>query len=79
MPAPEPSRSGPVRPARIVVAGHDRLVITRSKRDGTICVLRPPGADPADILSVARLVLPEGPYGTLAEELGMPAHWASDQ
>lgn len=70
---------GPIKPARIVMADYDRLIITRSKRDGTICVLRPPGADPADILRVARLVLPEGPYGTLAEKLGVPAHWPMDQ
>jgi hypothetical protein len=66
-------------PARIVVADHDRLVITRNKHDDTICVLRPPGEDPADILRVARLVLPEGHYGTLAEQLGLPASWPMNQ
>jgi hypothetical protein len=62
-------------PTRIVMADHERLVITRSKVDDTICVLRPPGENPAEILRVARLVLPEGPYGTLAEQLGLSASW----
>ena len=68
-----------IPPARIVMADHDRLVVTRNKNDDTICVLRPPGEDPADILRVARLVLPEGHYGTLAEQLGMPANWPMNQ
>lgn len=63
------------RPTRIVMADHERLVITRSKVDDTICVLRPPGENPAEILRVARLVLPEGPYVTLAEQLGLSASW----
>ena len=37
--------------------------MTRSKPDDTVYVLRPPGEDPRAILRVARLVLPEGPYG----------------
>lgn len=61
--------------ARIVLADHDRLVVTRSHPDGTIYVLRPPRQDPAAILRVARLVLPEGPYRELAGQLGMPASW----
>jgi LysM repeat protein len=65
--------------ARIVMADHDRLVITRNKHDDTICVLRPPGEDPADILRVARLVLPEGHYGALAEQLGVSANWPMNQ
>jgi hypothetical protein len=76
---PVPANPDRIEPARIVMADHDRLVITRSKRDGTICVLRPPGEDPADILRVARLVLPEGPYGTLAEKLGVSASWPMNQ
>ena len=59
--------------ASIVLADHDRLVVTCSKRDDTVYVLRPPGEDPRAILRVARLVLPEGPYGELAKQLGMPA------
>ena len=72
---PAPTHQDHIQPARIMVADHDRLVITRSKTDDTICVLRPPGEDPAAILRLARLVLPEGPYGKLAEQLGLPASW----
>ena len=57
----------------IILADHDRLVVTRSIGDDTVCVLRPPGADPREILRVARLVLPEDPYGELADQLGVPA------
>ncbi len=59
--------------AHIVLADYDRLVVTRNMRDGTVYVLRPPGEDPKAILRVARLVLPEGSYGELAKQLGMPA------
>jgi hypothetical protein len=58
-----------------VLADHERVVVTCNKRDDTICVLRPPGEDPMEILRVARLVLPEGPYGELAERLKVPANW----
>jgi LysM repeat protein len=77
--APAGSGQGPgvVQPragkARIMVADYDRLVVTRCQRDGTVYVLRPPGADPREILRVARLVLPEGSYGELADQLGIPA------
>ena len=57
----------------IILADHDRLVVTRSIGDDTVFVLRPPGADPREILRVARLVLPEAPYGELADQLGLPA------
>jgi LysM repeat protein len=63
----------------IVLADYDRLVVTCSTRDGTVCVLRPPGQDPAAVLKAARLVLPEGPYEELAELLGLPASWPLDQ
>jgi LysM repeat protein len=76
---PPPAHSGRIKPSRILIADHERLIITRDKRDDTICVLRPPGEDPADILRVARLVLPEGPYGTLAERLGISPNWPMDQ
>jgi LysM repeat protein len=76
---PVPAHEGRIEPARIVMADHDRLVVTRNKQDDTICVLRPPGGDPADILRVARLVLPEGHYGRLAEHLGLPANWPMNQ
>ena len=79
VPAHHNAHQDRIEPARIVMADHDRLVITRNKHDDTICVLRPPGGDPADILRVARLVLPEGHYGTLAEKLGMPASWPMNQ
>ena len=58
-----------------MVADYPRLVVTRSTGDGTVYVLRPPGQDPAAILRVARLVLPEGPYRELAGQLGLPASW----
>ena len=61
--------------AGIVVADHDRLVVTRSQPDDTVYLLRPPGQDPREILRVARLVLPEDPYRELAAWLGMPASW----
>jgi LysM repeat protein len=61
--------------ARIVLADYDRLVVTRSTGDGTVCVLRPPGEDPRAILRAARLVLPEEPYDELAGQLGVPASW----
>src|SRR6201996_6316289 len=76
---PAPAPEGRMQPTRIVMADHDRLVITRSKQDDTICVLRRPGEDPADILRVARLVLPEGHYGKLAEQLGLSANWPMNQ
>jgi LysM repeat protein len=79
VPAHQEAHQDRIQPARIVMADHDRLVITRNKHDDTICVLRPPGEDPADILRVARLVLPEGQYGTLAEQLGMSANWPMNQ
>jgi hypothetical protein len=57
----------------IVLADHDRLVVTCNQHDDTVYVLRPPGEDPKAILRVARLVLPEARYGELARQLGMPA------
>ena len=66
-------RPGCPQRARIILADHDRLVVTRQTDDGTIYVLRPPGEDPRAILRVARLVLPEEPYDELARQLGVPA------
>ena len=57
----------------IVMADYDRVVVTRSQRDGAVFVLRPPGEDPRVILRAARLVLPEDPYEELADQLGVPA------
>jgi LysM repeat protein len=61
--------------ARVVLADYDRVVVTCRPGDGTVYVLRPPGEDPRAILRAARLVLPEGPYRELAEQLGLPASW----
>jgi LysM repeat protein len=61
--------------SRIVVAEYDRLVVTHSKDDNAVYVLRPAGADPEAIMRVARLVLPEHAYRELARELGLPASW----
>jgi hypothetical protein len=73
-PGPGPGGQRPsAKRAHIVLADYDRLVVTRNMRDDTVYVLRPPGEDPGAILRVARLVLPEGPYGELAKQLGMPA------
>ena len=69
---PHPARAAPGR-SSIVLADHDRLVVTCNKTDETVYVLRPPGEDPRAILRVARLVLPEGPYWELARQLGVPA------
>ena len=63
----------------IVLVDYDRLVVTCSARDGSVCVLRPPGQDPAAVLKAARLVLPEDPYEELAELLGVPASWPLEQ
>ena len=75
--------AGQLRPApdktSIVLADHDRLVVTCNTADETIYVLRPPGEDPRAILRVARLVLPEGPYWELARQLGVPAVEPVDQ
>ena len=57
----------------IVLADYDRVVVTCRPGDDAVYVLRPPGEDPRAILRAARLVLPEGPYGELAEHLGVPA------
>jgi hypothetical protein len=61
--------------ARIVLADYDRLVVTHCGTDGTVCVLRPPGSDPEEILLAARLVLAQDRYEELADHLGVPAHW----
>jgi hypothetical protein len=71
---PGPQRSCAEK-AHIILADHDRLVVTRSRRDDTVYVLRPPGEDPRAILRVARLVVPESRYGELAEALGVPSSW----
>ena len=62
----------------IVLADYDRVVVTHSPGDGAVYVLRPPGEDPRAILRAARLVLPEGPYGELAGQLGVPGGWPAE-
>jgi LysM repeat protein len=69
---PDPGRPA-AEEAGIVLADYDRVVVTQSLHDGTVYVLRPPGADPRVILRAARLVLPEDPYEELADQLGVPA------
>ena len=61
--------------AHIVLADYERLVVTHSREDGTIYVLRPPDVDPQAILLAARLVLAQDRYEALAGHLGVPAHW----
>jgi hypothetical protein len=60
---------------RIIETDYDQVVVTHSVEDRTVYVLRPPGAEPTAILQAARLVLSEGPYRQLAEQLGMSADW----
>jgi hypothetical protein len=64
--------------AHIVLADYERLVVTHSRQDGTVYVLRPPGADPHAILLAARLVLAQDRYEQLAGHLGVPAHWPTE-
>jgi hypothetical protein len=64
--------------ARIVQAGHERLIVTYSVRDDIVYVLTPPGEDPAAVLRAARLVLPDDTYEDLASHLGVSADWASE-
>jgi len=64
--------------ARIVQAGHERVIVTYSVRDDVVYVLTPPGEDPATVLCAARLVLPADTYEVLVSHLGLPADWASE-
>jgi hypothetical protein len=61
--------------ARIVLADHERLIVTYSIADDTVYVLTPPGEDPRAVLRAARLVLPDDTYEVLAGHLGVPANW----
>lgn len=58
--------------ARIVLADHERLIVTYTAHDDTVYVLTPPGEDPRAVLHAARLVLPEDTYEDLADHLGVP-------
>lgn len=64
-----------VEKARIVLADHERLIVTYSTADDTVYVLTPPGEDPRAVLRAARLVLPDDTYEVLAGHLGVPANW----
>ena len=76
------ARRRAARPAaadgHIVLADYERLVVTHSRPDGTVYVLRPPDADPQAILLAARLVLAQDRYEQLAGHLGVPAHWPTE-
>lgn len=61
--------------ARIVLADHERLIVTYSVRDDTVYVLTPPGEDPRAVLRAARLVLPQDTYDDLADHLGVSSTW----
>jgi LysM repeat protein len=71
---PGPARDHAGR-ARIILADHDRLVVTYCARDHAVYVLAPPGQDPRTVLGAARLVLPEATYEDLAGHLGVPSGW----
>ena len=45
--------------ARIILADHERLIVTYSVRDHTVYVLSPPDEDPRIVLQAARLILPD--------------------
>jgi LysM repeat protein len=61
--------------AKIIVADHERLIVTYCARDHAVYVLTPPGEDPRAVLRAARLVLPEETYEDLAGHLGVPSAW----
>jgi hypothetical protein len=61
--------------AKIILADHERLIVTYSISDHTVYVLTPPGEDPRVVLAAARLVVPEDTYQDLAGHLGVPAAW----
>ncbi|MGH3179984.1 MAG: hypothetical protein ACRDPF_39690 [Streptosporangiaceae bacterium] len=61
--------------ARIILADHERLIVTYCASDNTVYVLTPPGEAPRAILRAARLVLPEETYEDLADHLGVPSAW----
>jgi LysM repeat protein len=64
--------------AKIILADHERLIVTYSVRDHTVYVLTPPGEDPMAVLAAARLVLPEDTYKDLAGRLGVPSGWPAE-
>ena len=70
---------GTARPAadkaRIILADHERLIVTYCARDHAVYVFTPPGEDPQAVLRAARLVLPEETYEDLAGHFGVPSRW----
>ena len=64
--------------ARIILADHERLIVTYSVRDDTVYVLTPPGEDPQAVLRAARLILPDEKYEELAAHLGVRPDWPSE-
>jgi hypothetical protein len=77
--APGPASPGPAgraaAKAKIILADHERLIVTYCARDHAVYVLTPPGEDPRAVLRAARLVLPEDTYEELAGHLGVPSAW----
>ena len=77
-PAPAGTRASAPRAAartRIILADHERLIVTYCTQDDTVYVLTPPGEDPRAVLRAARLVLPEDTYEELAGHLGVLSGW----
>ena len=70
--------AGAAGSARIVLAGHERVVVTYSVRDGVGYVLTPPGEGPGAVLRAARLVLPDDAYEELASRLGVSVDWSEE-
>jgi LysM repeat protein len=61
--------------ARIILADHERLIVTYCVGDNAVYVLTPPDEDPRTVLKAARLVLPEDTYEDLADHLGVSSAW----
>jgi LysM repeat protein len=72
---PRPRPPGPAGKATIILADHERLIVTYCASDHAAYVLTPPGEDPRAVLRAARLVLPEDTYQDLAGRLGVPSAW----
>jgi LysM repeat protein len=74
---PHPGRLA-AEQAKIILADHERLIVTYSMRDDTVYVLTPPGEDPRAVLRAARLVLPDEKYEKLAARLGVRPDWPQE-
>ena len=61
--------------AKIILADHERLIVTYSVRRPHRLRPDPARRRPAAVLSAARLVLPEDTYEDLAGHLGVPPGW----